>query len=106
MFDGLKYLSRDRSAAIKRAVLDREVNLSAPIYLLSAAVKSLRKKEVDRSEITEVHQHCIVHWRCLYSYWYNNNLYYNMQALLNISSSILDIPQTDRESRLELLEVL
>ena len=29
-----------------------------------------------------------------------------MQTLLNICNSLLDIPQTDRESRLESLEVL
>jgi hypothetical protein len=62
VFNALEYLSRDAVRAVK----DREVNLSAPIYLLSAAVKSLslREKRVDRSEITEVHQHCITY--CLY----------------------------------------
>ena len=46
----LKYL---RESAVE-AVRDREVNLSAPIYLLSAAVNSLGRKWVNKPEITEV----------------------------------------------------
>ena len=52
VFNALEHLSHNQSAMIKRAVRDREVNLSVPIYLLSAAIKSLGRKEVDRSEIT------------------------------------------------------
>ena len=55
----LKYL---RDSGI-RAVREREVNLSAPIYLLSAVVNRLGERQVN-SQVTEVelyyNKHCVI----------------------------------------------
>lgn len=90
----LEYL---RDSGIIAAVQEREVNLSAPIYLLSAAVNRLGRRRVN-PQVTEVGlQACNIIIVCFFNI--------NMQLLLTVGSSLLDIPQTDRDSRLESLEV-
>lgn len=97
--DDLSPFEYVRDSAI-RAVRDREANLSAPIYLLSAVVNRLGRRRVN-PRVTEVYS-------CNYCRMFiviTITLYTILQLLLTVGSSLLDIPQTDRESRLESLEV-